>query len=390
MRGEDGPCAAWVPHRHEVFCRHLAEGRSEWAPAIRRLSLEVATLTPVPPGPATLSPCGGAAVTLPIPPPRPSGRWPGGPSYQAPPGDGRLAVVIPTRDRPRLVGRAITSALGQTRPPARVIVVLNGGATAEMYAAVLDWFRQDPRVEVLHRGDLSGFAAPINAGLERVGTEYAAVLDDDDEWDPGFAAALCGVLDADRSLGLAYCATRHPAEPGQADSLFLHPPTTLSATFEDALRVRNWFGWSQAAFRAKLLQDDPVAPEAGASADWDAWLRIAARAGAYHVADPLADHWWHGANASRDPAWMGRGQDWVRAGIAAGRYGHQDAPGRDAAERLVRSLTDLQRAAVESCGHRHEVESCCGPVTYCDLGRIESSATATADCARCVVADLPR
>jgi hypothetical protein len=317
------------------------------------------------------------------------GRWPGGPAYQAPPGDGRVTVIIPTRDRPHLVGRAIQSVLAQTRRPARVIVVKNGPEHFREYLDAFGGWTIDPLFLFLWRDDLAGFAGPINAGLDRVETEHAAVLDDDDELKPDFLAELAAVLDGDRSLGLAYCDAEHPAEPGCAAIDWPHPEMAWSFA-ETMARLSPWFGCSQAVFRAELLRDNPVAPEAGGSADWDAWLKVAARAGACHVPKLLAVHWWHGGNASLDSDLMKQGQDWIRAGIRDGRYGHQDTPGRDAALEMVRSLTETQRAAVESCGHRHEVDRCCGPVTCCDLGRIETSATATADCARCVTADLPR
>jgi glycosyltransferase involved in cell wall biosynthesis len=332
-----------------------------------------------------------SVLPLPHPAPRapePVGRWPGPETgWTAPEGDGRVTVVIPTRDRPHLIGRAIRSVLAQTRKSARVIVVKNGAGQFREYLDAFGAWTIDPRFLFLWRDDLAGFAGPINAGLERVETEYAAVLDDDDELDPRFLERLGGALDADRTLGLAYCDVAHPSEIGIRRT---HGHPAAATTFSGTIRLRPWFGWSQVVFRVDLLRPDLIAPEAGGSADWDAWLKIAARAGAYHVPEPLAAHWWHGGNASLDTEAMKRGQDWIRAGIRDGRYGHQDTPGRDADGELVRSLTDLQRAAVESCGHRREVDRCCGPATYCDLGRIETSATATADCARCVTADLRR
>jgi hypothetical protein len=370
IRGRDLACIAWHPLRHAPFCAGLAAGRIT-PERIAKLSEQVAGLPPEPPPPH---------VHI-------GGRWPGGPAYQAPPGDGQITVVIPTRDRPHLVGRAIRSVLAQTRKPARIIVVKNGAGHFQEYLDAFGGWVIDPLFLFLWRDDLAGFAGPINAGLERADTEYAAVLDDDDKWNPEFLAELAAALDADRSLGLAYTDATHPDEAGPDRG---HPTAPAMPTFFAAMAILNWFGCSQGAFRVDLLRPGLLAPEADGSADWDAWLKIAAKAGVYHVPKPLVAHWWHGGNASLDTAARKQGQEWVRAGIRDGRYGHQDPPGRDADRELVRSLTDLQRAAVESCGHRREVDRCCGPATYCDLGRIETSATATADCARCVTADLPR
>jgi hypothetical protein len=383
MAGSETPCAAWVPVRHEPFCRHLREGRPEYLPVIRRMSDLAAAWIAA--GSPLATPDRPFSPPPPPPPPaEPEGRWPGGPTdYEAPPGDGRITVVIPTRDRPRLVGRAIRSVLAQTRRPARVIVVKNGPDHEGAYREALGLFLGDPTLSILWRPDLVGLAVPINAGLAGADTEYAAVLDDDDEWRPDFLETLAGALDRDRSLGLAYCDADHPGQAARWGA----PP---GPTFLERLAIRVWFGWSQAVWRRDLLAPGDLAPEAGGGADWDAWLRIAGRAGVYRAAEILATHHWHGGNASLDLAWLGAGCDWVRQGIASGRYARQEPPGATAEERMVRSLTEAQRAAVASCRRRREVVDCCGPRTICELGRIHSEATVSADCARCVTADLPR
>jgi hypothetical protein len=265
-------------------------------------------------------------------PNRQGGRWPGPdtpPAWVAPQGDGLVTVVIPTRNRPEECRRAVESALAQTRRPARVVVVKNGGNGREAYenalAGLLGGLDGVPRngvpvVSLLWEPDLSGIAAPINAGLRRASTEYAAILDDDDEWKPNFLEELCSALDSDRTLGLAYCEARHPTDLGPGKS-FGHASPPPNRNFLSAMKSINWFGWSQAVWRRELLAPDYLNPEAGGCADRDAWLRIGQKAGVFHVARFLASHWWHGDNASLDTAWITEGHEWVERGIKAGRYG---------------------------------------------------------------------
>jgi glycosyltransferase involved in cell wall biosynthesis len=66
------------------------------------------------------------------------------------------------------------------------------------------------------------------------------------------------------------------------------------------------------------------------------------------------------------------------------------APPRPEPGELVRSLTDAQRATIESCSHHKLVERCCGEADVCDLGRIRSNATRTEDCARCLLNSMER
>jgi glycosyltransferase involved in cell wall biosynthesis len=110
--------------------------------------------------------------------------------------------VIPTRDRPAELDRAIASALAQDPPPFEVIVIDDG----ERQAVV----RDQPQVRIVRRtaprGDLG---AARNLGVAEARGELIAFLDDDDVWHAGklrrqvdalgdAAATACGfqVLDA--------------------------------------------------------------------------------------------------------------------------------------------------------------------------------------------------
>jgi glycosyltransferase involved in cell wall biosynthesis len=46
--------------------------------------------------------------------------------------DGLVSVVIPTKDRPEMLRRAVSSVLGQTYAPIEVIVVDDGSAASEL------------------------------------------------------------------------------------------------------------------------------------------------------------------------------------------------------------------------------------------------------------------
>ncbi|WP_165307278.1 glycosyltransferase family 2 protein [Agromyces binzhouensis] len=119
-----------------------------------------------------------------------------------------FALVIPTHRRPDLVTQAVDSALRQTRPFDRVVVVPDG----------LD----DPAIAVL-RGrpvevapiEKAGVAAARNAGLSRVETDWVCFLDDDDLLDPGYldrveAEAATGTL----AMNTAYWSFAAVAGPG--------------------------------------------------------------------------------------------------------------------------------------------------------------------------------
>lgn len=94
-----------------------------------------------------------------------------------------VSVVIPTRERPRLLERAIKSIHGQSLKPASVIIVEDGGYTRETQEVVNQFLDTVP---ILHLQSHGGACAARNAGLASVATQFVAFLDDDDWWDRNF------------------------------------------------------------------------------------------------------------------------------------------------------------------------------------------------------------
>ncbi|GIG90958.1 glycosyltransferase family 2 protein [Plantactinospora endophytica] len=92
-----------------------------------------------------------------------------------------VSVVIPTRNRPDLVTRAVRSVLAQTVTDLEVIVVVDGpdDATREVLAAI-----GDDRLRVLPLPESGGAPNARNLGVREARAPWTALLDDDDEWLP--------------------------------------------------------------------------------------------------------------------------------------------------------------------------------------------------------------
>lgn len=85
-----------------------------------------------------------------------------------------ITVVIPTHQTPeRALSRAISSALACPHVD-RVLVIDDGSEPAAVLSGA------DPRVELCRQPN-AGPAVARNTGLDRVGTDWALLLDDDDE-----------------------------------------------------------------------------------------------------------------------------------------------------------------------------------------------------------------
>jgi glycosyltransferase involved in cell wall biosynthesis len=89
----------------------------------------------------------------------------------------RVSVVVPTFNRAGLLGRALRSVFGQTRPADEVIVV-DDGSTDDTGERVQ---RDFPGVRYL-RQDQRGVSAARNRGVVAAEGEWIAFLDADDEW----------------------------------------------------------------------------------------------------------------------------------------------------------------------------------------------------------------
>lgn len=92
-----------------------------------------------------------------------------------------ISVIIPTRNRPKLLVKAISSALQQDFTELEVIVVLDGDDCAT--SDILETFR-DPRLRSIYLAANVGASEARNIGVQAAKGEWVAFLDDDDEWLP--------------------------------------------------------------------------------------------------------------------------------------------------------------------------------------------------------------
>ena len=98
----------------------------------------------------------------------------------------RVTVFIPTYNRARLLPEAIKSVLAQTYDDFKLVVSDNASddSTPQVVASF-----DDPRLEYVHQPENLGLLGNHNWFLERLDTEYALILPDDDLVYPAGARA---------------------------------------------------------------------------------------------------------------------------------------------------------------------------------------------------------
>lgn len=92
-----------------------------------------------------------------------------------------MSVVIPTRGRPDLLQRALSSVAAQTQTNLEVVVVVDGPDPTTR--TVLEAWHDRPLTVVVNETSVGGGEAR-NIGVRAARGEWIAFLDDDDEWLP--------------------------------------------------------------------------------------------------------------------------------------------------------------------------------------------------------------
>jgi glycosyltransferase involved in cell wall biosynthesis len=115
-----------------------------------------------------------------------------------------VAVIMRTRDRPTLLGRAIASVCAQTYTDWHLVVVNDGGDGAAVEDALRCYDSAlAGRLTVLHHDLSRGRAAALNQGVKASSSEFIAIHDDDDTWHPDFLQRTAAHLDATADAAVA-------------------------------------------------------------------------------------------------------------------------------------------------------------------------------------------
>jgi glycosyltransferase involved in cell wall biosynthesis len=212
----------------------------------------------------------------------------------------KVSAVIPTRNRPEFVVRAVRSALAQTYTDLEVIVVVDGcDATTEKTLKQFD----DKRLRVIAVNEPVGAAQARNIGAASANGDWIAFLDDDDEWVREKTS-----IQMERAIGSSHIFPLVSAQLWARTSQYevVWPRTQPRQPLSEYLLARNSWSYGEGLLSTitLLVPKDLLAavqfrPELRRHQDLDWVLRAARHAGAgiEFVAQPLAI--WHQAEHRR-------------------------------------------------------------------------------------------
>lgn len=218
----------------------------------------------------------------------------------------KVDVVVRTRNRPGLLGRALSSVANQSHPDLSVVVVNDGGEPGPVEEAVSHLPGSvRARTRVIHNPQSVGREEAMNTGLRAGDSPFFTIHDDDDTWEPEFLATVLARL-ADHPEEEAVAVRTdvvHERVEGETVTEVRREILAESMTHVSLVdtMVRNRVPPISVVYRRRLLHDvgwiDGSLP---VLADWEFNLRVLAHGPMGFIdGKPLA-HWHHRADSSGD------------------------------------------------------------------------------------------
>lgn len=184
----------------------------------------------------------------------------------------KISVVIPVKNRPEVLHRALDSVAAQTRPVDEVVIVDDGSTD------------HTPEEAERRRGDFAAFqlirlpqsggaASARNVGARASEGDLIALLDSDDAWAPEKIAAQEALLAAHPGAPVAFCGTVVRFR-GRKPNVVV-PPAVIR--LKDFYRRNVAGGCSLAMIRRDAFFEAGGFRDGMPSCqDWEFWLRLAA------------------------------------------------------------------------------------------------------------------
>jgi glycosyltransferase involved in cell wall biosynthesis len=199
-----------------------------------------------------------------------------------------VSAVIPTRNRPEMLVRAVKSVTSQTYPKIEIIIV-DDGSEYDVEAMIRKEI-QSEFCRVIKNIRAPGAAGARNSGFYESRGEFIGFLDDDDEWMPKkIAKQIDAFRMSDNAVGIvitAYFVVQNGAK-------ILRERDLNGKVFGTLCRQHLAGNTSNPLIRRKVFEQVGLFDEQMAAAqDTDLWLRIAKHYDFATVSEPLAlIHW---------------------------------------------------------------------------------------------------
>jgi glycosyltransferase involved in cell wall biosynthesis len=257
-----------------------------------------------------------------------------------------ISVVVPTRNRARLVLTAVRSVLAQRDADFEVVVV-DDASIDDTVKLLTDL--DSPSMRVVCHAHPQRVSVARNRGIAEARGTWVAFLDDDDVWAPNKLSLQLAEAERTRRR---WAFTGAVTVDAQLRAVAAESPNSPEQVVTDLARYNAVpVGASNVAVRADVLAaTGGFDPGLRHMADWDLWIRLALTGLPATVDRPLVGYRLHAGNATNDSA-FDSGE--VLAELATIETRHRIRADRAAVERWIGAAclrAGQRRAAMRAYG----------------------------------------
>lgn len=188
----------------------------------------------------------------------------------------RVSVVIPAYNHAGFLDAVAASVLAQTFDDFELIIV-DDGSQDETRDVCAHLCQHDARVRYIFQ-DNKGLSGARNTGIRSARSDFIALLDADDLWEPTKLSKQLAVIERDATVGVVYSDCTFIDEARRTWPAVKHMELGLTTIYEELLYENVVHGSASAVLirkecfdRVGLFDESLRSME-----DWDMWLRIAA------------------------------------------------------------------------------------------------------------------
>jgi glycosyltransferase involved in cell wall biosynthesis len=204
-----------------------------------------------------------------------------------------VSIIVRTKDRPKLLKRALHSIADQTYRPIEVVLVNDGGCDLDVEE--LKTILRDVSLNYIRLDKNEGRAFAGNVGIENAKGDYIGFLDDDDEFYPKHVVTLVSFLQQS-DYEVAYTDSLMVYKEYNPETRELNEPVKREVVFSYDFDYNRLVFENYIPFMCLLFRRSPLVTSGGFGdkfdlyEDWDLLIRIARKYPFYHIKQVTANY----------------------------------------------------------------------------------------------------